>query len=156
MSVTNYAEFMQSLDKLQQDLDKAVQTTINKTVNIGLAVSTSKTPIDDYKKDVFIMTHSGQQIHFEQKKALPQGGTLKKGWETTPAHKVGNEWRGDYHNNTYYGIYVNFGHRVVRNGVTIGWAPGKFFLEAGIVEAVERQPEIFRAELAKVKKKGGW
>ena len=134
-----YAEFSQKLRQLEQDIDYAARNTVNKTVLTGMRETMEVTP-----------THEGKYPDGRL------GGTLQKGWEATPAHKVGDEWRGDYHNNVYYGPYVNWGHRVVHNGITVGWSPAHLFLEEGIVKAVKEQKKIWKTEFRKVKERGGW
>lgn len=44
----------------------------------------------------------------------------------------GNSYEVEVENNTEYAEYVEYGHRQVINGVTLGWTKGQFMLTISI------------------------
>lgn len=79
-------------------------------------------------------------------------GVLRRSWYQTPAIKGANVTKKEFGNTADYSAYVNYGHRVVRGGVTVGFARGIFVMEraAGLIEKII--PELFKKELEAVKK----
>ena len=69
--------------------------------------------------------------------------------------RKGKGYFGGYSNNIEYGLYVNYGHRIVRNDITIGYSPGFFFLEAGVQQMQEQYRRIFEQKLKAIKEKRG-
>lgn len=126
----NFDSFMQKLKALDADCDKAARNVVNRMVNDGMTETMKKTRV--------------------------KTGYLRENWQAHPAEKKANGYSGGYSNNVFYGLYVNYGHRIVRNGKTIGYAPGFFFLEAGIKFARQRTESYFRNEIKNIKQKGGW
>lgn len=138
MAEYNFDEFIQKLEELQADIQEAGKRVTNRAIQEGKRETEERTPTRENPKE------GGITI---------QGGTLKKGWEKTPVKRVGNGWKGEFYNNVEYGPYVNFGHRIVRNGVTIGYAPGKFFLEAGVQFMENHLQQYWKEEVEKAKRK---
>lgn len=73
------------------------------------------------------------------------GGTLKRSWTIKPAEKTKTGYSAQIGTNLYYSIYVEYGHRIVRNGVQIGYAPPKYFLRDAM--------DAFKPEVKKVAQK---
>ncbi len=135
MSTQDFEHFIKSLERLNADLDDVARRVVNRAVNEGMAVTIKATPPRKDSKRIF-------------------SGTLKKGWIQNPAQRVLNGWEGGYSNNVEYGIYVNFGHRIVSKGKTIGYLPGQFFLEEGVNHARRNMEHYFRSEIKTIK--GEW
>lgn len=166
MAEQNFDQFLKKLQDLNADVDEVGRRVVNRAVNDGMAVSEKNTPVGDYyfykqlpggktkkTKEVFFMTTSGKQIHFKRK-SVKQGGTLRKGWSLNPAKRMGSGWKGEYSNNVEYGLYVNFGHRIVVKGKTVGYVPGKFFLQEGTIYAMAHIDTYLHQELEKIR--GNW
>lgn len=126
----NFDNFMQKLKALDADCDKAARNVVNRMVNEGMDETTKETPVDT--------------------------GYLRENWQSRPARKQGNGYSGSYSNNVFYGLYVNYGHRLVRNGKTIGYVPGFFMLEAGQEHVSRNYQRWMDTEIKKIKQKGGW
>ena len=68
------------------------------------------------------------------------GQHMRNKWYNSPAQKYGVDWKGKVANKATskdfrpYGLYVNYGHRIVRKGLTVGYEPPQFFLEKAIKE----------------------
>ena len=147
----NFDEFIKKLESLQVDLNEACRRITNRAINEGMGEAKRRTPVGVYDKEVFFQTRTGQQVHFVAKGINRQGGHLRKMWNVKPAQKTKDGWRGEFTNNVEYGMYVNFGHRVVRNGQTIGYSPGKFFLEAGVQFMKNHMSDYFMDEVKRAK-----
>lgn len=147
----SFDDFVKKLEKLEADVDKTLFKVTNEVTYIGMAQTKALTPKGKYKEDVFIMTRKGEQVHFKVKDPRV-GGTLQSGWDHHSTQRKGKRYTAGYSNNVYYSLYVNYGHRIVRKGVTIGYAPGFFFLEAGVELMKDQYPRIFERELKIAKK----
>ncbi len=153
MADDNFDEFIKKLEYLEEDIKKVGRQVVNRAINEGMAVTIKATPKGEYSADVFFMTRSGKQVHFKRK-FVPQGGTLQKGWISTPAIMTSTGWKGEYSNNVEYGFWVNFGHRVVVDGETVGYVPGQFFLEAGVEHMKRNLDRYFASEIKNIR--GNW
>lgn len=71
-----------------------------------------------------------------------QGGTLRRGWFQCPAVLQGLDVIVEAQNNTYYGPYVNYGHRT-RGGK--GWVEGQFFVEKALADIDSNVDPILEA-----------
>lgn len=130
VKLQNYEHFMRKLQKLDADCDEAERNIVNRMIGDGLEMTMSKTNV--------------------------KTGYLRENWQMNPATKKASGYSGGYSNNVFYGLYVNYGHRQVRNGKTIGYTPGSFFLEQGIEHVRRNTEQYFRQEIKKIKQKGGW
>lgn len=67
-------------------------------------------------------------------------GHLQKGWRRSTVKK----WRGTYqaeiYNNVEYAPWVENGHRIVRNGKTVGDVPPRFMLRNSVYDAEKKAP----------------
>lgn len=55
-------------------------------------------------------------------------GWLKENWDIGPIIKGNNSYSVEIKNGTDYVEYVEYGHRIVRDGVTVGWKDGVFMV----------------------------
>ena len=125
------ADFQKKLEGLLQDFDESARRVVTAQANLGLAVTTRETPV--------------------------KTGHLRRGWKRDKARKAGGAHAAGYSNNVEYGSYINYGHRTVnRSGAITGWVEGRFMLEKGAGEADRRLPALFDAEIARVKREGGF
>ena len=125
------AEFRRKLEGLLQDFDESARRVVTAQANLGLAVTVRETPVET--------------------------GYLRRGWHRDRVRRVGNAHISSYSNSVAYAPYVNYGHRTVNGwGETTGWVEGRFMLEKGVEEADRRLPALFDAEIARVKREGGF
>lgn len=62
-------------------------------------------------------------------KATPVGtGQLRRSWTLQPGVKTKSGYSATIGTSLFYSIYVEYGHRIMRNGKQIGYAPPKYFL----------------------------
>lgn len=159
------AEFRKQLESLFGDFDESAKRIVSRQAAVGIAETVKNTPVGVYDKEsrAFLAEKGTEALYRRNKKLLKApdrttriGGTLKKAWTKTPTHKVGNTWVSGYANPTSYAVYVNEGHRIVKDGVTIGLVPGKHMLEIGMRAAEKALPSIAAAEIARIKRKSGF
>lgn len=109
-----FMQLVQFQKKLQK-LDKKIKNDVCKHVANGLAAkllkqTKQKTPVGQYPKG------TGKV-----------GGTLKRGWKTK-GMKLPNGYKATVFNQVEYAPYVEFGHRIVKNGKTVGFVQGRHML----------------------------
>lgn len=73
-------------------------------------------------------------------------GDLKRGWELGDIHGEGKHLTIEILNGMDYATDVEYGHRVVRNGVEIGWAEGRYMLKISIDEIKRQMPARYQSE----------
>lgn len=62
-------------------------------------------------------------------KATPvDTGQLRRSWTLQPVVKTKSGYSATIGTSLFYSIYVEYGHRIMRNGKQIGYAPPKYFL----------------------------
>lgn len=62
-------------------------------------------------------------------KATPvDTGQLRRSWTLQPGVKTKSGYSATIGTSLFYSIYVEYGHRIMRNGKQIGYAPPKYFL----------------------------
>lgn len=73
-------------------------------------------------------------------------GDLKRGWELGDIRGEGKYLSIEILNGMDYATDVEYGHRVVRNGVEIGWAEGRYMLKISIDEIKRQMPARYQSE----------
>lgn len=126
----NFDDFLRKLKALEADCERVARNVLNRAALEGMGETMKETPVDT--------------------------GYLRGQWEPHPAKRISSGWESGYSNNVEYGLYVNYGHRVVRNGKTVGYSTGFFMLEAGEEFAREHLKQYFDEEIANIKQGGGW
>jgi hypothetical protein len=126
----NFDDFLRKLKALEADCERVARNVLNRAALEGMGETMKETPVDT--------------------------GYLRGQWEPHPAKRTSSGWESGYSNNVEYGLYVNYGHRVVRNGKTVGYSTGFFMLEAGEEFAREHLKQYFDEEIANIKQGSGW
>ena len=73
-------------------------------------------------------------------------GALKRSWELGDVQGEGQNISVEILNGMEYATYVEYGHRVVRNGVEVGWCEGRFMLKISIDEIRKQMPLRYQKE----------
>ena len=76
-------------------------------------------------------------------------GLLRESWDLGPIVKKGNHYEVKIMNSVDYAQYVEYGHRLVVNDVTVGWVDGQFMLTIAEDEVVKRMDRIIKLETEK-------
>lgn len=129
-------KYRNELRAMLGDISQIDQKVLTTAVNVGLRDVKRNTPVN---KSPYVI-----------------GGTLRKGWHSTPTLPAGNGIQKGLENNVYYGSYVNDGHRLVnRKGETVGYVEGQHFLERANNVVERAMIQEFDAEIKRVKAKHG-
>lgn len=73
-------------------------------------------------------------------------GILRESWDLGPIVKKGSRYEVKIMNSVDYAQYVEYGHRLVVDGVTVGWVDGQFMLTIAEDEVVKRMDRIIKLE----------
>lgn len=77
------------------------------------------------------------------KKATPEDtGKLKGNWALGQVTRIGDELQIEIFNNTDYAQFVEFGHRLVRKGRTVGFRDGRLMLTVSLAEIERIMPQL--------------
>ena len=69
-------------------------------------------------------------------------GHLRRNWFVSSVRQRGDVFEIEIYNNTEYAPWVENGHRIVRNGNTVGWCDGVFMLRLSVIEIERLAPEV--------------
>lgn len=122
----NFSQLVAFQKRLKQ-LDKKIQEKTCKNVVNGLATqlvkaTKQKTPVGHYPKNA--KDKDGKK---------KRGGVLRRGWKSK-GFKIPRGYEATVFNNIEYAPYVEYGHRIVKNGQTVGFVQGHHMLEKSIDE----------------------
>ena len=73
-------------------------------------------------------------------------GELRRSWKLGDIKGEGRNISVEILNGMDYATDVEYGHRIVRNGVEIGWAEGRFMLKISIDEIRKQMPLRYQKE----------
>ena len=158
MSDNIFAEFLETLKKLDVDLKESQIKVVNGPMNVMKRAVVKNTPVGVYENKSSKSTKKGKKKS-KHKGVKRQGGTLRRGWHLSDTLTSKGTVRKYLINIVDYAVYVNNGHRLVTviegERITTGYVPGQFFLESAVKTAERALPWIYDAELRRVKAKHG-
>lgn len=125
MAIDKYRKELMAMVKDIQGIDKRV---LDKALNVGLVEVKQNTPVGET-------------------------GYMKKNWSTTPTKKTNQGVAKSLINIMDYSSYVNYGHRIVKNHVTIGFVKGRFMLEKAVAKVEKVIENEFKKSIERVNKK---
>lgn len=129
-------QFRKELEAMMDDIKGVDEKVLNRAMNEGMRAVKLLTPVGVYKDRT--------------------GGALRRNWSRTRVFRTSTYVTVTLYNNTEYGPYVNYGHRVVnKSGETIGWVKGRFFLEKAIYKMERSMIREFKKEIERVNSKHG-
>lgn len=117
-------KFRDEFAALSDDIKKVDIKVLNKALDAGLAQVVDLSPVDT--------------------------GWLQDNWFREPARKVYDGVSGLLSNPVDYASHVNYGHRIVVNGKTIGHVEGQFFLEEAVNFAEKVMISEFKKEIKRI------
>ena len=123
----NIDKFRKELKAMFGDIKEIDNRILNKAVNTGLAEVKRLNPVDS--------------------------GFMRKNWYVSPTKAVDDGIEKELFNIADYSSYVNFGHRLVVKGVTVGWVQGRFMLEKAKDKINKTLEKEFEKEIKKVNRK---
>lgn len=71
-------------------------------------------------------------------------GAGQRAWQESQVVKTERQYRKTVYNNLYYLVFVEYGHRLKRNGEYIGYVAGQFFFRQAIQNYRNARPEMKR------------
>lgn len=137
----DYEKFAKNFSKQlkQQSAEAFLVDLLNDLGVIVLGNVKENTPVGDYgPKLVEFTTKDGKRVSFMTKGEGRTGGHLRDNWKVKAATIVGKSVELVIYNPVHYAPYVENGHRIVRNGVTVGWVEGQFMLKITLDELQEK------------------
>lgn len=116
-------ENIQKVAKHDGALEQVSEQVLNELADIVLAATKSNTPV--------------------------RSENLRRNWRRTPVKvKIsGNEIFVEIYNITEYAPYVEHGHRIVVNGVTVGFKDGVLMLTTAVKDAEKILPEMVEEQI---------
>ncbi|MDO5785372.1 MAG: HK97 gp10 family phage protein [Eubacteriales bacterium] len=114
---------LRRIAKHDGEIRKASERVLNKLAKTVLAATKSNTPV--------------------------RSGALRRNWQRTPV-KVDvfrDEVSVKIYNITEYAPYVEYGHRIVVNGITVGFADGVLMLTTAVKDAEKILPEMVEEQI---------
>ena len=76
-------------------------------------------------------------------------GWLRESWNIDDVKKKGNVYEIEISNDVEYASYVEYGHRIVRGGNTLGWKDGVFMLTISEKNLEKVMDRIFQRKFEK-------
>lgn len=76
-------------------------------------------------------------------------GFLRKSWNIDDIKKKGSVYEIEISNDVEYASYVEYGHRIVRGGNTLGWKDGVFMLTISEKNLEKVMDRIFQRKFEK-------
>jgi uncharacterized protein (DUF885 family) len=144
-------KYRKELQDMLGDISQIDVKVITRAVNEGLADVKRNTPVGHYSREVNFYTKSGEHVHFTV--ATKQvGGFMRQHWHSPRAIKTSRSVSKELANSADYSSFVNDGHRIVRNGITIGFVKGKFMLEKAVSKINKAMLREFGKEVERVNK----
>lgn len=131
-------------------LEQVITDVLNELGEEALVATKARTPVGDYgPKLVSFTTKDGKDVNFTASGSGRVGGELRRNFYVEKCKKVGDYFEVLIYNNKVYAGWVEDGHRIVRNGSTIGWVEGQFMLQISMEELADKMPDRLDRHLNK-------
>ncbi|PHV72182.1 hypothetical protein CS063_01525 [Sporanaerobium hydrogeniformans] len=124
MAIQKYRKELMAMISDIKEIDERVLT---KAVNVGESEVKQNTPVDT--------------------------GFMKKQWYVSPTKRTANGVEKRLYNIADYASYVNYGHRIVKAQVTVGFVKGRFMLEKSVAKVNKTLETEFKKEVERVNRK---
>lgn len=140
----SFKEYAENLNKeLQRNTAEIfLRDIMNEIGRVLLANVKENTPVGQYSDGLveFVAMVDGEpvQVSFHASHHGKQGGNLRDSWFVSSVDINGRTATLTLANSAFYAAWVENGHRIVRNGSTLGWVEGQFFLKTTIEELEDK------------------
>lgn len=102
---------------------------------------------EDFLKDFLIEMANRILARVKRKDRTPvDTGALKNSWKLGNLILDGKNISVEILNGMEYASYIEYGHRIVRNGAEVGWYEGRFMLKISIDEIRQQMPHRYIKE----------
>lgn len=103
---------------------------------------------DDFLRD--FLTEMALRVVAKTKPRTPvDTGALRNGWDMGSIKGGGKEISIEIFNPMEYATEIEYGHRIVRGGIEVGYYNGRFMLKTSIDEIDKEMPERYKNEFRK-------
>ncbi|WP_019124640.1 HK97 gp10 family phage protein [Peptoniphilus grossensis] len=123
IDVRELEDLKKNFKKFEKMLDKIMEEAIEDIALRTLRKITKRTPVDT--------------------------GNLRLSWDISRAKKTSTGYQIEILNPTEYAPYVEYGHRIVAGGATIGWKEGVFMMTISEKEMEKTMDKIIQKHLDK-------
>ena len=120
VDVTQLKEYTDELEKVRKDFKDFLSKFITQIGEMTISLVKPRTPKDT--------------------------GALQANWELGEVTVKDRDVSIEIKNPMEYASFVEYGHRVVINGVEVGWVEGRFMLKISIDEIQKRIPKLYEAQ----------
>jgi hypothetical protein len=151
-------QFRKELSAMMDDIGNIDRHVLSVAVNVGLADVKRNTPVGNYSKSTFVDPDADNKFNTKEitvgiyRHTIKVGGFMRKSWSSPRVKRVGRGVEKGLFNSAGYSSFVNDGHRIVKNGVNIGFVKGKFMLEKAIHKVNKVMESEFKKEVERVNK----
>lgn len=102
---------------------------------------------EDFLKDFLIEMANRILVRVKRKDRTPvDTGALRNSWKLGNLISDGKNISVEILNGMEYASYIEYGHRIVRNGAEVGWYEGRFMLKISIDEIRKQMPHRYIKE----------
>lgn len=110
-------------------------------------VTVCKKQYYDFLKD-FLKEMASRVISRAKPRTPVDTGNLRRSFILGDVNGYGKNISVDILNGADYASYIEYGHRIVMNGVEVGWYDGRFMLKTSVDEIRREMPERYQREFA--------
>lgn len=103
------------------------------------ALIISEKEFDDFLRD-FLIEMANRVIAKTKPRTPYDTGALRNAWQLGDISGNGKEISVEILNGMEYATEIEYGHRIVRGGVEVGWYEGRFMLKISIDEVDAQMP----------------
>ena len=120
---------------------------MNQLIEYGRKLTKSSGEFEDFLKDFLIEMANRILVRVKRKDRTPvDTGALRNSWSISDVNSDGKNIFIEIKNPMEYASYVEYGHRIVRNGAEVGWYEGRFMLKTSIDEIRKQMPHRYIKE----------
>ena len=114
--------------------------------NLEKSLKISEQDFEDFLRS-FLVEMANRVIAKTKPKTPVDTGALKSAWQLGSISGRGKEISIEILNPMEYATDIEYGHRIVRGGVEVGWYEGRFMLKTSIDEIDRQMPARYRKKL---------
>lgn len=108
-------------------------------IEFGRVINFYSEEFESFLKDFLI--EMAERVVSKTKPRTPvDTGALRNSWELGDLITDGKNIGIEIKNNQEYATEIEYGHRIVRNGIEVGWYEGRFMLRTSIDEIRRQMP----------------
>ena len=123
LDINEFKAYNQSIMSFQNDFNQFLKDLLIEMAERVIARTKPRTPVDT--------------------------GALRNAWQLGEIKSTGKDISVEILNPMEYATEIEYGHRVVHNGIEVGWYNGRFMLKISIDEIQKQMPSRYEQELKK-------